>query len=84
MEINSLLISICTLTCTYAPLIRLKSHGHPCYRLDRFGQLERLKLPGVQRRSQTPEGPAEPALAVPGLHQGHGIRDEEAPGNDSA
>jgi len=64
--------------------LQLESHGHLVYRPDCFGQLERVKLAGVQCWSQTLEWPAEPAFTVSRLHPGHGKRDEEAPSNSAA
>lgn len=61
-----------------------KTHAYLVYRPDCFGQLERVKLSGVQRWSQTPEWPAEPAFTVSRLHPSYGHRDEEAPSNNAA
>jgi hypothetical protein len=55
--------------------------SHMCSgdRPDCSGHAEPVKLPGVQRRPPPSEAAAEPALAVPGVLQGDGVRDQEAP-----
>ena len=51
------LISGIVLPCwnKFTSFLQFESHGHLVYRPDCFGQLERVKLAGVQCWSQTPE-----------------------------
>jgi hypothetical protein len=54
------------------------------YRPDCFNLLECLQLSGIQRRSPSPEGAAEPSLADTGFLQGNSKRDKEAEGDSAS
>ena len=54
------------------------------YRLDCFNLLECLQLSGIQRRSPSPEGAAEPSLPDAGFLQGNSKGDEEAEGDSAS
>jgi hypothetical protein len=47
------------------------------HRPDCSGLAEPVQLPGVQRWPPPSEAAAEPALAIPGVLQGYGVRDQE-------
>lgn len=53
-------------------------------RLDCFNILECLQLSGIQHRSPSPEGAAEPAFADTRFLQGNSKRDKEAEGDGAS